>query len=130
MRNILDREVHRKLLRWCSGKESACQCRRCRRHRFDPCVGKIAWRREWLPTPVFLPGESHRQRSLKGYSPWGCKESDMTDHTSREKKNRAEMLVNVLDDVFSNHIMPSLRVRTSYGSDKVLYLPSPTPLLG
>ena len=37
------------------------------------------WRREWLPTPVFLPGESHGQRSLAGYSPWGHKESDMTE---------------------------------------------------
>ena len=40
---------------------------------------KIPWRREWLPTPVFLPGESHGQRSLKGYSPWGHKESDETE---------------------------------------------------
>ena len=39
---------------------------------------KIPWRREWLPTPVFLPGELHSQRSLAGYSPWGLKESDMT----------------------------------------------------
>ena len=38
---------------------------------FDPWVGKIPWRREWLPTPVFLPGEFHGQRSLVGYSPWG-----------------------------------------------------------
>ena len=38
-------------------------------------VGMIHWRREWLPTPVFLPGESHGQRSLAVYSPWGCKES-------------------------------------------------------
>ena len=37
--------------------------------RFNPWVGKIPWRKEWLPTPVFLPGESHRQRSLVGYSP-------------------------------------------------------------
>ena len=42
-------------------------------------VGKIPWRREWLPTPVFLPEESHGQRSLVGCSPWGCKESDMTE---------------------------------------------------
>ena len=42
-------------------------------------VGKIPWRREWPPTPVFLPGEFHRQRSLVGYSPWGCKESDTTE---------------------------------------------------
>ena len=41
-------------------------------------VGKIPWRRKWQPTPVFLPGKSHGQRSLVGYSPRGCKESDMT----------------------------------------------------
>ena len=42
----------------------------------DPGVRMIPWRREWLPTPLFLPGEFHGQRSLVGYSPWGCKESD------------------------------------------------------
>ena len=42
-------------------------------------VRKILWRREWLPTPVFLPGKSHRQRSLKGYCPWDCKEFDGTE---------------------------------------------------
>ena len=47
----------------------------------DPWVGKIPWRRAWQPTLVFLPGESHGQRSLVGYSPWGCKESDMTEVT-------------------------------------------------
>ena len=51
----------------------------CGRHRFNPWVGKIPWRREKLPTPVFLPGESHGQRSLAGYSPWGLKESDTTE---------------------------------------------------
>ena len=44
-------------------------------------VGKIPWRRTWQPTPVFLTGESHRQRNLSGYSPWGRKESDMTEPT-------------------------------------------------
>ena len=43
----------------------------CRRPRFDPWVGKIPWRREWLPTLVFLPGESRGQSSLAGHSPWG-----------------------------------------------------------
>ena len=42
---------------------------------------KIPWRRAWQPTPVFLPGDSHGQRSLVGYSPWGRKESDMTEAT-------------------------------------------------
>ena len=65
--------------------ESACQCRRCE---FDPWVGKIPWRRAWQPTPVLLPGESHRQRSLAGYSPWGCKESDMAEGQSSRIPSR------------------------------------------
>ena len=48
---------------------------------FDPWVGKIPWRRAWLPTPVFLPRESHGQRSLVGYSPWGRTELDTTEVT-------------------------------------------------
>ena len=51
---------------WLSDEECTCQCRKCRRRRFNPWVGKIPWRREWQSTPVFLPGESHRQRSLAG----------------------------------------------------------------
>ena len=64
-----------------SGEEPACQYRRPKRCRFDPWLKKIPWRRKWHPTPVFLPGESHGQRSLVGYSPWGCKELDMTEAT-------------------------------------------------
>ena len=55
--------------------KNSCQCRRSRFHSY---VGKISWRREWLLTPVFLPGEFHGQRSLAGYSPWGHKGSDTT----------------------------------------------------
>ena len=46
---------------------------------FNPWVGKIPWRREWQPTLVFLPGESHGQRSLLGYSPQSLKEPDVTE---------------------------------------------------
>jgi len=53
-----------------NSKESVCQFRKCR---LDPWVGKIPWRREWPPTPVLLPGKSHGQRNLAGYSPWGRK---------------------------------------------------------
>ena len=60
-------------LRWHRGKEPTCQCRRHWRPWLDPWVRKILWRRKWQPTPVFLPGKSHGQRSLVGYSPWGCK---------------------------------------------------------
>ena len=56
-----------------SGKEPTCQCRRPKRLGFDPWAGKIPWRRKWQPTPVFLPRESHGQKSLKGYSPRGHK---------------------------------------------------------
>ena len=58
---------------WLRGKETACQCKRCKRWGFDPWVRKIPWRRTWQPTPVSLPGESHEQRSMAGYSPWDCK---------------------------------------------------------
>ena len=56
---------------------------------FDPWVGKIPWRRERLPTPVFLPGESDAQKSLVGYNPRAHKELDMTErltHTLQKKK--------------------------------------------
>ena len=72
------------LLRWVRGKESAFQCRRCKRHELDPWVRKIPWRRKWQPTPVFFPGKPHRQRSLVGYSPRGLqrlKHSWVTEHT-------------------------------------------------
>ena len=61
---------------WVSGKESTYQCRR---HRFDPWIRKIHWRRKWQATPIFLPGKSYGQKSLMGYSPQGCKELDTTE---------------------------------------------------
>ena len=54
-------------------------CLQCMRHRFNSWVRKIPWRWEWLPTPVFLPGESHGQRSLIGHSPWSHRESDTAE---------------------------------------------------
>ena len=67
-----------------SGNKSTCQCKR---RGFNPWVGKIPWQRKWQPTPVFLPGEFHGQRSPVGSmgSPWGHKESDTTEwqHTQR-----------------------------------------------
>ena len=70
------------------GKEPSCedesrqlrnQCKRRKRCRFDPWVGKTPWRRKWQPTPGFLPEKSFGQRSLKGYSPKSHKESDTTE---------------------------------------------------
>ena len=70
-----------------SGKESTCQCRRCR---IDPWFGKIPWRRKWQSTPVYLLGKSPGQRCLAGYSPWGRKKLDTTEH--REDLRRPEYL--------------------------------------
>ena len=65
------------LPRWLNGKESTCQCRRCRRCGFDSWVGKIPWSGKWKATPLFLPRKFHGE-SLVSYSPWGHKELDVT----------------------------------------------------
>ena len=59
--------------------------------RFNPWVGKILGGRKWQPSPVFLPGKSHRQRSLVGYSPWGCKEYDMTEQLKQHSIHMNEL---------------------------------------
>ena len=53
---------------------------------FDPWVGKIPWRRKWLSTPEFLPGEFHGQRSLVDHSPWGCKKLDTTGQRAHREQ--------------------------------------------
>ena len=77
------------LPRRCSCKASSCQCRRHKRPRFDPWVGKFPWRRERQPTPVFVLGESYGQRSLEEYSPWGHKELGMTEYLKKKKSKKA-----------------------------------------
>ena len=79
LKSMAARDIARDFPGGSDGKESA-----CRRPRFNPWVGKIPWRREWLPTPVFLPGESHVQRSLLGYRPWTLKESDTTEEEKKK----------------------------------------------
>ena len=68
-----------------SGDESACQQERHRIFRFSPWVRKIPWRRKWQPAPVFLPGESHRQRILVGYGPLDHKELDTMEVTEHAR---------------------------------------------
>ena len=65
-----------------TGKEPSCECRRGKRHGFNP------WRRKWQSISVFLPGKSHGQRSLEGYSSWGCKELDTTERLNWTDVNR------------------------------------------
>ena len=74
------------------GKEPACQCGRHKRYGFDPWVRKISWRRVWQSTPVLLPGESHGQRNLVGYSPRGHKESDTTERLNAHTYSCFKML--------------------------------------
>ena len=69
------------LPQWLRGKEPACQCRR---HGSNPSVGKTPWRRIWQSAPVFLPGKSHGQRGLAGYSPWGHRH----DLVTKEQQQR------------------------------------------
>ena len=75
-------------LAWQRGKESACQYRRRRRHRFDPWVRKIPRRREWLLTPALWSGKSH---GLVGYSPWGHKESDRTEQLNNHHQGGGQV---------------------------------------
>ena len=63
----------------------SCQCRRHKRHECNPWVRKIPWRWKWQLALVFLPRESYGQRSPAGYSPWGHKESDMTEVTEHTR---------------------------------------------
>ena len=79
---------------WLSGKEFTCQCRR---HRLDPWVRKMPWRRKWQHTPVFLPGKSHEQRSLVGCSPWGHKrvghDLQTKPHQQRQEYGRGNFYI-------------------------------------
>ena len=78
-----------------SGKEPVCQSRRLKRYGFNAWVQKVLWRRKWQPTPVFLPGKSHDKRRLVHYSPWGCKESDMTEHLSMQSSLRFAFKIDI-----------------------------------
>ena len=77
-------------------KYIACQCRG---HGFNPWVGRILWRRKWQPTPVFLPGKIHGERSLVGYSPWDhrVRHEWVTEHTHKHT------LLKMLEKVTKNN---------------------------
>ena len=85
------------------GSDGESICPQLRIPRFDPWVGKIPWRRKWQPTPVLLPWKSHGQRSLVGYSPWGHKESDMTErlhfHFHRLSKGQSWLTIWLSNDI-------------------------------
>ena len=92
--------------RWLTGEESSCQSRRHGKHGFNPRVRKIPWRRKWPPTPVFLPGKPHGQRSLAGHSAWACKELDATEQARRpvlySKFTLVFYFVPVIDNLYAS----------------------------
>ena len=107
-------------LNWClpggaSSEESTGQCRRLKRLRFNPWVRKISRRREWQPTPVFLPGKSHGQRSLACYSPWGCKELDMTEQLTKHTHSW------IISKNYLSFLPPTLQM---LGKQDILYIVS------
>ena len=75
------------------------------------------WRRKWQPTPVFLPGKSHRQRNLVGYSSWGCKESDTT---ARAHTHPQRTLISAISEQFSKEARLDISKKQSYYSPVTL----------
>ena len=96
------------LPRWLSGKESALSSRKLA---FDPWVRKMPWRKKWQPSPVFLPGESHGQRSLVGYSPRGHKESDTTSKLHRHYHLALLWDLNILKRTVQTHRVVGCRLQ-------------------
>ena len=90
--------------------------------KFNPWTGKIPWRRKWQPTPVFLPGKSHRQRSLGGYSPWGGKKVryDLITEQSAGKYYGTAQGSHVA--VVQLNILIGIVVAWSYTCDKIVYI--------
>ena len=119
---------------WCfpgdsSGKEPPATAREMR-HRFDPWIGKFYWRRACQLTPVFLPGESHGQRSLVGCSPWGYKESGTTEQLTLTYMSLSSLVAQLVKNLPA---MQEPRVRSLGREDpleKKMATHSSTPLPG
>ena len=121
---VLDSEGFR---RWLSGKESACQCKRCG---FNPWSRKIPWRRTWQPTPVFLPGKSHGQRSLAGYSPWTRKEWDTALWLNNNVGQwKIEILMGNPETVWPHLIFPKIKSMSTYQASLVAQLVKNPPAM-
>ena len=98
-------QVSRKL----SGKDSTCNARDLGS---IPGSGRFPWRIKWQPTALFLPGECHGQKSLVGYSPWGCKESDTTEHTHAVQVHQTKLLncIKGYANVLQAHVDPCIHL--------------------
>ena len=98
---------------------------------FDPWVGKIPWSKKWQPTPIFLPGKSHGQRSLVGYSPGGTKSQthlrDWTNTHTQTNTSEQTLLPNYPSSVQFSHSVVSDSLRPHESQHSKLPCPSPTP---
>ena len=111
-----------------SGQRIHLQRRRCRRSGFDPWVGNTPWRRPWQPTPVFLPGESHGQRSLSAYSPQGHGWSNWA-HTTLHMENSFKVILNLKKTIITLQNFLFLQVNiTIWSFSTTLPLPPPLPI--
>ena len=104
-----------------NGKEPTFQRRRHERCSFDPWVWKIPWRRAGQPTPVFLPGESHGQRSLVGYSPWGGKESDTAERLNTQHTSTDHISKRKLSSALASKILEITWVKKGEGPQYLVY---------
>ena len=102
-----DRFLNKGLRWWLRGKELVCQCRR---HRFNPWVGKIPWRRKRQLTPLFLPRKCHGQRSLAGYSPWGHERVRLNSATKYQQSS----ITLTLSDSFNKQLLKACRVMDNW----------------
>ena len=108
------------------GKESAYQCRRCKRSKFDPWVRKIPWRRKWLPTPVFLLRKFHGQRSLVGYGPQCHKKLNMTEQRAQCIWAQSLLLARQPGNVLSafGHLLTVRSYQASLVAQRLKHLPA------
>ena len=97
-------------------------CLQCRRCEFDHWVGKIPWRRKWLPTPVFLPGKSHRQRSLLGYIQSMGLQRVGREWVTKQQKCFLQLLKQITTNVLPLNNTHSLSLSSGGRSSKVASL--------
>ena len=81
------------------------QCKRSRRRRFDPWVGKILWRGQWQPIALLLPGKSQGQKSLAGYVPEVAKESDITEQPSTAQMDLEIIILSEVSQAEKNQVI-------------------------
>ena len=103
-----------------SGKEPSCQGRRGKRCGFDPWFEKIPWKRAWQPTPEFLPGESHGERSLAGYTVHGI--IRVGCHLSSFFSSSLDFFYHVLPNSKSLSSLPPFKIPSKFGGIYYCYI--------